>query len=359
MSLLRNDDDNTINFQRASCTLDGCVKIWTSRVDSVGTETGKLLSNLESDGRNRDDDEENSDNPDADPTQAKKKKANNRGPATTLAKDPSQLKNKKPDLEFAVDPLFRKTCADFDEGGASGLLMNHLSLGIGSEGCMRVIFDASDSMGKVEEEDVIEEPEDDVDLSFLRSKLFSLLNSLISLISDKHSFLEEFLPDLVILEDKAISHSLSEFSFSKHAFVFDDATFQDDTRFDDESNADDTGGFELNLDADVEAPEDFFVGADAVGDDYGGGMGGGDYGGDNNSNESVGPVDDGEGDRPGPYVAFDPRRLPNGRDLILAMADTDGGSLEYFDQTFLKNWAGPEHWKLTKKVIRRSKHLFC
>lgn len=174
MSLLRNDDDNTINFQRASCTLDGCVKIWTSRVDSVGTETGKLLSNLESNGRNADDDDddENSDNPDADPTQPKKKKASNRGPATTLAKDPSQLKNKKPDLEFAVDPLFRKTCADFDEGGASGLLMNHLSLGIGSEGCMRVIFDASDSMGKVEDEDVIEEPEDDVDLSFLRSKLF-------------------------------------------------------------------------------------------------------------------------------------------------------------------------------------------
>ena len=61
---------------------------------------------------------------------------------------------------------------DFDEGGTSGFLMNHLSLGIGSEGCMRVIFDASDSMGKVEEEEVIEEPEDDVDLYFLRSKLF-------------------------------------------------------------------------------------------------------------------------------------------------------------------------------------------
>lgn len=46
MSLLRNELDNSINFQKASFTLDGCVKIWTSRVDSVGTETGKLLSNL-------------------------------------------------------------------------------------------------------------------------------------------------------------------------------------------------------------------------------------------------------------------------------------------------------------------------
>ena len=35
-----------MNFQKASCTLDGCVKIYTSRVDSVATETGKLLSGL-------------------------------------------------------------------------------------------------------------------------------------------------------------------------------------------------------------------------------------------------------------------------------------------------------------------------
>ena len=51
MSLLRNELDNSINFQKASCTLDGCVKIWTSRVDSVATETGKLLSGLADDGR--------------------------------------------------------------------------------------------------------------------------------------------------------------------------------------------------------------------------------------------------------------------------------------------------------------------
>ena len=59
MSLLRNTDDNSINFQKASFTLDGCVKIWTSRVDSVGTETGKLLSNLaqEKGGRGEDDDD--------------------------------------------------------------------------------------------------------------------------------------------------------------------------------------------------------------------------------------------------------------------------------------------------------------
>ena len=58
MSLLKEGDG--VNFQKASCTLDGCVKIYTSRVDSVATETGKLLSGLADSGsrkqhRNEDD----------------------------------------------------------------------------------------------------------------------------------------------------------------------------------------------------------------------------------------------------------------------------------------------------------------
>ena len=47
------------------------------------------------------------------------------------------------ELEFAVDPLFKKASADFDEGGAKGLLLNHLS--IDSEG--RIVFDSSDDTG--------------------------------------------------------------------------------------------------------------------------------------------------------------------------------------------------------------------
>lgn len=44
MSLLKEGDG--VNFQKASVTLDGCVKIYTNRIDSVATETGKLLSGL-------------------------------------------------------------------------------------------------------------------------------------------------------------------------------------------------------------------------------------------------------------------------------------------------------------------------
>lgn len=51
MSLLKEGDG--VNFQRASVTLDGCVKIYTSRVDSVATETGKLLSGLADGGNSK------------------------------------------------------------------------------------------------------------------------------------------------------------------------------------------------------------------------------------------------------------------------------------------------------------------
>lgn len=51
MSLLKEGDG--VNFQKASCTLDGCVKIYTSRVDSVVTETGKLLSGLADSGNKK------------------------------------------------------------------------------------------------------------------------------------------------------------------------------------------------------------------------------------------------------------------------------------------------------------------
>jgi condensin complex subunit 2 len=56
MSLLKEGD--SVNFQKASCTLDGCVKIYTNRVDSVATETGKLLSGLADSGSKKKDREE-------------------------------------------------------------------------------------------------------------------------------------------------------------------------------------------------------------------------------------------------------------------------------------------------------------
>jgi len=348
MSLLRNNDDNSINFQRASCTLDGCVKIWTSRVDSVGTETGKLLSNLASGGKEIDE-EEDSDNPDADPSQPKKKKTVTR-PTNNLVKDYSSLTNKKLDLEFSVDPLFKKTCADFDEGGAGGLLLNHLSLGIGNDGGMRVIFDASDSFfddGAVIEE----EPEDLIDISELRGEQNAQCNEVLVL----NYSTAAFLPDHAVLDDKTISRSLASFSFNK---PFDPDTdempigtqftepFEDDASSDGDQPGGDFGG-EMEVDPD-DNQNDFFAGAEAINEDpyepqdqYGDGDG---------ENGSAGPEGDGVPGT-GRFEPFDPRNAPNEREFAMA-GDDDAIALDYFDSKVMKNWAGPEHWKLRRTIKR-------
>lgn len=53
-------------------------------------------------------------------------------------------------MDFTVDPLFKKTSADFDEGGARGLLLNHL----GIDRHCKIIFDASDATVDCDMEDL-------------------------------------------------------------------------------------------------------------------------------------------------------------------------------------------------------------
>jgi condensin complex subunit 2 len=80
-------------------------------------------------------------------------------------KDFSALEIKKFDLELTVDPLFKKTSADFDEGGAKGLLLNHLSLDV--EG--RIIFDASDAIIDTDNAPIVEvDQHDNIDLEVFR-----------------------------------------------------------------------------------------------------------------------------------------------------------------------------------------------
>ncbi|GJJ11235.1 hypothetical protein Clacol_005467 [Clathrus columnatus] len=358
MSLLRNVTDNSINFQKASCTLDGCVKIWTSRVDSVGTETFKLVSNLASEGNT--DNLEHEGDP-SDPTQDTSRKRNNNGASkhrieSTLAKSAAQLRTKKLDLEFIVDPLFKKTCADFDESGAQGLLMNHLNLGLGA-GCLRVVFDAGDCVAAsgegASEDDAneyeAEEPEDLIDLSHLR---------------------REFLPSLDVLDTKVISHSLEGFSFERGAFDFTDITVLDNADLGIDSDGDDNhAGSDGNMMVDdpgdpgdgLMLPEGFEPMANEphpVEDFFGDQV----IEGDNNYGENASPTayrNPTAAPGVGPYEPFDPRRIPNERDLVMAMTigesgeDGDGGGMmDYFDRNFLKNWAGPEHWKV-KRAVRR------
>lgn len=86
-----------------------------------------------------------------------------RSSEATLAPSFASLQLKKFELEFAVDPLFKKASADFDEGGAKGLLLNHLMI----DGQGRIVFDSSDDAGdtsavpKSRQRDGVDEDDDE------------------------------------------------------------------------------------------------------------------------------------------------------------------------------------------------------
>ncbi|WOO79743.1 Condensin complex subunit 2 [Vanrija pseudolonga] len=330
LTLLRNGpDDQSINFQKASCTLDGCVKIWTSRVDSVATETGKLLSGLAGGGGG---DGEDGDADDDDESGEPKATRKTHRSEATLAKTFAALQVKKFDLEFTVDPLFKKTSADFDEGGAMGLLMNHL----GIDGTGRVVFDAGDAV--VDEDDEEEEEaleEEIIDITALR----------------------EFIPTPEITEDLKISDTLAAFHFSADpADMPDLAAIAGLTSNDYADDPVREGSVPLGTGEAV----DFFGD-----DDFNGGGGGfdddgsvaGDVGGFGDDVFGPGPSVPGGAlgmARPGEgHGPFDPRHGA-GQELVMALVDTDdnAGMFDYFDAGFAKAWAGAEHWKL-RKVARK------
>lgn len=157
-------DGDNINFQRASATLDGCVKIYSSRVESVALETGKLLSGLAKKKTDEalDEEEEEEDNGEhVDPASLRKERRVNRVVESTLLLEEA-LRIKKLDQELAIDPLFKKALSDFDEGGIKSLLLNTLRI----DASMRVVFDATTNAPQetTEDSEEYEAPLEDLEL---------------------------------------------------------------------------------------------------------------------------------------------------------------------------------------------------
>lgn len=67
-------------------------------------------------------------------------------------------------VAFAVDPLYHQTSAQFDEGGAKGLLLNNL----GVYGLCRVLFDSLEVPGKCTPTAVQSEVSEVIDVSFAK-----------------------------------------------------------------------------------------------------------------------------------------------------------------------------------------------
>ena len=85
------------------------------------------------------DDDENGE--DSDVGMKTKKKIKSRYGGVTLEPNAENLNLKELEYQIATDPLFQKTSASFDEGGAKGMLLNHLCV---QNGC-QIVFDSSDA----------------------------------------------------------------------------------------------------------------------------------------------------------------------------------------------------------------------
>ncbi|KAG2172731.1 hypothetical protein INT43_000078 [Umbelopsis isabellina] len=363
-------DGDSINFQKASCTLDGCVKIYTSRVDSVASETGKLLSGLADSANVRDGEDGEDGDADEDGERRSKRKANRS--EATLVKDFSAIKVKKLDLDFTVDPLFKKTSADFDEGGARGLLLNNLTI---DRDC-KIIFDASDAFAEAEEEEsprsdgqenpvqpaeerpteeepttqseVMDEQPEDVPVSEQAEDAMDVEQPETEeekpaepkLDEQTHhdnkvevSRLKAKLPSLEELMTMEISPSLRGFEFSSTDALDIPFTKQNnDVHVDNSQEIDQDPGYQQDVQQEANDDiDDLFNDIDNDDDVHQE---------DTQLEGFLEPADAGT----------DAATVKN---YEMAMnPDLQADMFSYFDAAFMRNWAGPEHWKLRRPMSK-------
>ncbi|KAA8642151.1 condensin subunit BRN1 [Aspergillus tanneri] len=362
MSLLKEGDG--VNFQKASCTLDGCVKIYTSRVDSVATETGKLLSGL-ADSRDKktreagaDGEEAEDEDEEGEDGTTRKTRRKQRSHESTLAPSFAALQLKKFELEFAVDPLFKKASADFDEGGAKGLLLNHLA--IDSQG--RIVFDSSDDAAEEGSKEIDGADQDAEDLGRPGSPSSTSGQSPGDVFEDSMDIdiiplATQFFPDLDQLDEQDICPSLKNFDLGDPSgsldipFLKASDDWRNEKSHEQGRSANDASGIMLDDDNAVGFDDD--DDATLASFDLTGDAGFGD-GGEAWAREAalepmlkVHRVDlEGDENRDGEELdnddvyAISLSHHPNSRDHETI--------LSYFDNALQKNWAGPEHWKIRK-----------
>ncbi|XP_057977555.1 condensin complex subunit 2-like isoform X2 [Malania oleifera] len=168
------ENDAETNFQKASCTLEAGVKIYSLRVDSVHAEAYKVLGGInraaQEDGHETMAEGGNS-NDGQEKDRPKKELERKVSPLSTLESSFESINVKKFDVAFAVDPLYHQTSAQFDEGGAKGLLLNNL----GVYGGCRVLFDSLEIPGKCISCSVQNNYSDMVDISFAKDSIEQML----------------------------------------------------------------------------------------------------------------------------------------------------------------------------------------
>ncbi|XWS11256.1 hypothetical protein CRYUN_Cryun38cG0068400 [Craigia yunnanensis] len=80
------------------------------------------------------------------------------------------------DVAFAMDPLYQQTSAQFDEGGAKGLLLNNLGV---YEGC-RVLFDSFEVPRKCKSGSLQSNILEMIDISFAKESIEKMVTSMLA-----------------------------------------------------------------------------------------------------------------------------------------------------------------------------------
>lgn len=344
-------DGENINFQRASATLDGCVKIYSSRVESAASETGKLLSGLatkkgqlELEMGSGDENDSDREGEAGDSGEKRKERRINRIVESTLVPFES-IRIQKLDQELAIDPLFKKALADFDEGGAKSLLLN--TLNIDSTG--RVVFDAttnSTSNGSNESTQDAHELDTDtngpapmsvdqsvVDISRLKSMVFGDLTDLKEFsLCPSIKELKEVLDD--VNKAKAVLGDVNN-RFTSEKQIGKDATpVLNSEAFPD---AGDDIDLDLNLGPELDFDAGLYQGTDIE-----------------NDPASMNYIHQPTGIEPPISKALNLASLTLEDEMTLEKI-MDQDLMAYFDDKMKSNWRGPEHWRIS--MLKQSKNL--
>lgn len=378
LNVLR-DSENNINFQKASATLDGCVKIYSSRVDSVTTETGKLLSGLAqkklsekqekanaANGEGTED--QGSDDPDAsegdiqiDPSTglpisnnvvAQTRRLNHNRVLETTLVDFETIKMKELDQELNIDPLFKKALVDFDEGGAKSLLLNTLNI----DKDARVVFDAAMKDSKKSEVEETEERDGESESDIEDASESAVGMDSITKAANT-SFNNDTTSNSIVIEDEILALGMDFIKFTDISnSVISQSMQQLPKVFDDMNKA-------KNFIDGINSKFDNFLSEkeleEAVPD-----LG---YEVDNSNDQMleedpIGPIENLSGEE-GNHEEAD--NADEDEDASLAdESDADfGGVFEqelmaYFDENLTKTWRGREHWKVRnfkkKNVLNRN-----
>uniref|UniRef100_A0A803LY36 Condensin complex subunit 2 n=1 Tax=Chenopodium quinoa TaxID=63459 RepID=A0A803LY36_CHEQI len=249
------------NFQKASCTLETGVKIYAVRVDAWHADAYRVLNGISRAGQ--EDEEETLIRGDV----IGKKREEGRPPVKEVERKVSPLSTVESSFEtlnakkLDVDPLYYQTSAQFDEGGAKGLLLCNL----GVYGGCRVLFDSQEFPARCISP-TNDSTTDLVDVSFAKeyielmaanlhqkqdvSPSLGVLMKQLNLPSTTFDGAEPIVNGNVIESDKA------DFNVEKECFGTSDATEDIGVMFDG-SPCDDSGAWSANRYHETDVSENY------------------------------------------------------------------------------------------------------